>query len=97
MYSIYSSTVENSGSVSGVSAADAVVDEDVANILVVADLVSDGDEEAVNADDRAATITESINKENVEVEYIMVVCYSWLQFLIMFVSLFRKQIRSNKL
>jgi hypothetical protein len=30
------------------------------------DLVTNGDEEAVNADDRAATITESINP-NIEV------------------------------
>ena len=66
MYSKYSSAVGNSGSVSGVSA------DAVAIVLVAeADLVTDGDEEAVKADDRVATITESTNKK-VEVENIIV-------------------------
>jgi hypothetical protein len=60
-YAKYSSAVENSGSVSGVSRDD---DMDL-EVVVVDDLVTDGDEETVNADDRAATTIERI-KSSVE-------------------------------
>ena len=59
MYSKYSSTDANSGSVSGVSTDDAIF------LGVPADdLVTIGDGEVVNAEDRTATITERKTKNS---------------------------------
>jgi hypothetical protein len=67
MYSRYSSTPENSGSVSGVSIDDATL----LAVVTPKDLVADGDDETVNADERAAAITESVNR-NIEVYHTIV-------------------------
>jgi len=56
IYSKYSSTDENSGSVSGVSTDDA--------IFLADDLVTIDDGEVVNAEDRTATITERKTKNS---------------------------------
>ena len=61
MYSKYSSTVENLGSVSGVS-----IDAAMVFALAAVGLVTNSDEETVNADDRLAINTETINN-NIEI------------------------------
>ena len=56
IYSKYSSTEANSGRVSGVSIDDAIVAEERRTL-------EDGAEETEKAEDRAAAITESIDKK----------------------------------
>ena len=67
MYSKYSSTVENSGSVSGVS-----IDDPMVFVVTAADLAADNDVEVVNADERAVVITESTEK-NAEINRIIAI------------------------
>jgi len=76
MYSKYSSTLANSGSVSGVSAEDPII-----FVLAAAadDLAANGDEDAVNADVRVATTIAESRSWNVEVHCIIVyTVFTWM-------------------